>query len=87
MSMFLALFVWTVACMFQNYVHTSWLNFSSDDILPNSGLNPPENVSASIALALLARELHSAPRTTAFLVSGYPRHVDDLDHYLEKVRE
>lgn len=43
------------------------------------------NISPHLALALLAREFQCAPRTTAYLVTGYPRGEEDLAAYMEKV--
>ncbi|KAG7167683.1 UMP-CMP kinase 1-like 2 [Homarus americanus] len=48
-------------------------------------LGSPQSISATIALALLAREMHLTPRSRGYLVSGYPRHMDDVHHYNEKL--
>ncbi|XP_063591817.1 adenylate kinase isoenzyme 5-like [Penaeus indicus] len=54
-------------------------------IRTTAGLAPPHGLSATIALALLAREMHMTPRCRGYLVSGYPRHMDDVHQYNQKL--
>ncbi|XP_050714741.1 uncharacterized protein LOC126997602 isoform X3 [Eriocheir sinensis] len=48
-------------------------------------LGSPQSISATIGLALLAREMHLSPRCKGYLVSGYPRYLDDVHHYNDKL--
>ncbi|XP_042224264.1 adenylate kinase isoenzyme 5-like isoform X2 [Homarus americanus] len=68
----------------EGYRHINLTVVISEYIKEND-LGSPQSISATIALALLAREMHLTPRSRGYLVSGYPRHMDDVHHYNEKL--
>ncbi|KAG0720617.1 Adenylate kinase isoenzyme 5 [Chionoecetes opilio] len=73
-----------LADIHEGYRHINLTVVISEYIKEND-LGSPGSISASISLALLAREMHLSPRCKGYLVSGYPRHQDDVHHYNEKL--
>ncbi|XP_069948782.1 adenylate kinase isoenzyme 5 isoform X2 [Cherax quadricarinatus] len=73
-----------LADIHEDYRHINLTVVISEYIKEND-LGSPRSISATIALALLAREMHITPRCKGYLVSGYPRHMDDVHHYNEKL--
>ncbi|XP_066939611.1 adenylate kinase isoenzyme 5 isoform X2 [Macrobrachium rosenbergii] len=73
-----------LADIHEGYRHINLTVVISEYIKEND-LGPPQSISATIALALLAREMHLTPRCRGYLVSGYPRHMEDVHHYNEKL--
>ncbi|XP_042874990.1 adenylate kinase isoenzyme 5-like [Penaeus japonicus] len=68
----------------EGYRHIN-LTVVMSEYVKENGLAPPHGLSATIALALLAREMHMTPRCRGYLVSGYPRHMDDVHQYNQKL--
>ncbi|XP_068246972.1 adenylate kinase isoenzyme 5 isoform X2 [Palaemon carinicauda] len=73
-----------LADIHEGYRHINLTVVISEYVKEND-LGPPQSISATIALALLAREMHLTPRCRGYLVSGYPRHMEDVHHYNEKL--
>ncbi|XP_045134552.1 adenylate kinase isoenzyme 5-like isoform X5 [Portunus trituberculatus] len=73
-----------LADIHEGYRHINLTVVISEYIKEND-LGSPQSISASIGLALLAREMHLSPRCKGYLVSGYPRHLDDVHHYNDKL--
>ncbi|XP_037788581.1 adenylate kinase isoenzyme 5-like [Penaeus monodon] len=73
-----------LADIHEGYRHIN-LTVVMSEYVKENGLAPPHGLSATIALALLAREMHMTPRCRGYLVSGYPRHMDDVHQYNQKL--
>ncbi|XP_076039604.1 adenylate kinase isoenzyme 5 isoform X2 [Oratosquilla oratoria] len=73
-----------LADIHEGYRHINMYVVISEYVKEN-GLGPPDSISSTVALALLAREMHQASRSKGFLVSGYPRSLEDINTYTEKL--
>ncbi|XP_071541442.1 adenylate kinase isoenzyme 5 isoform X2 [Panulirus ornatus] len=73
-----------LADIHEGYRHINLTVVISEYIKEND-LGSPHSISATIALALLAREMHLTPRCKGYLVSGYPRQMEDVHQYNDKL--
>ncbi|KAK3856648.1 hypothetical protein Pcinc_037040 [Petrolisthes cinctipes] len=73
-----------LADIHEGYRHINLTVVISEYIKEND-LGSPQGISNTIALALLAREMHLTPRCKGYLVSGYPRHMEDVHNYNDKL--
>nr|XP_045607320.1 uncharacterized protein LOC123763978 isoform X2 [Procambarus clarkii] len=73
-----------LADIHEGYRHIN-LSVVISEYIKENDLGSPRSISATIALALLAREMHLTQRCKGYLVSGYPRHMEDVLHYNDKL--